>query len=77
MRGRVYRLPYKGTGLAWRARDTRLVSIAILNLDEAGEPGPAPNLAVLIATTSLLMCILYLGVGWLVERRTQTWRKPA
>jgi len=57
--------------------DTRLASIAILNLDEAGEPGAAAAVAVLIAATSLVVCILYLGLGWLVERRTQTWRKPA
>ena len=57
--------------------DTRLVSVTILNLDEAGEPGAAAAMAVLIATTSLSVCILYLGLGRLVERRTQSWRKPA
>jgi len=31
-------------------------------------------MAVLIAATSLVVCILYLGVGWLVERKTQKWR---
>jgi iron(III) transport system permease protein len=54
--------------------DTRLVSITILNLDEAGEIGAAAAMAVLIAATSLAVCILYLGIGWLVERRTQAWR---
>jgi iron(III) transport system permease protein len=57
--------------------DTRLVSVAILNLDEAGEPGAAAAMAVLIAITSLSVCILYLGVGWLAEHYTQRWRKPA
>ena len=56
------------------APDTRLVSVAILNLDEAGEPGAAAAMAVLIAATSLTVCILYLGIGWLAERRTQAWR---
>ena len=56
------------------APDTRLVSITILNLDEAGEIGAAAAMAVLIAATSLVACILYLGIGWLVERRTQAWR---
>jgi iron(III) transport system permease protein len=54
--------------------DTKVASIAILNLDEAGEPGPAAAMAVLIAATSLAACIVYLGLGWLVERKTQNWR---
>jgi iron(III) transport system permease protein len=54
--------------------DTRLVSVTILNLDEAGEIGAAAAMAVLIAATSLAVCILYLGLGRLVERRTQAWR---
>ena len=54
--------------------DTKVASIAILNLDEAGEPGPAAAMAVLIAATSLAACILYLGLGRLVERKTQKWR---
>ena len=54
--------------------DTKVASIAILNLDEAGEPGAAAAMAVLIAATSLAACIVYLGLGWLVERTTQRWR---
>jgi iron(III) transport system permease protein len=54
--------------------DTKVASIAILNLDEAGEQGPAAAMAVLIAATSLAACIVYLGLGWLVERATQRWR---
>ena len=57
--------------------DTRLVSVTILNLDEAGEIGAAAAMAVLIAATSLTVCILYLGIGRLAERRTQRWRQPA
>jgi iron(III) transport system permease protein len=54
--------------------DTKVASIAILNLDEAGEPGAAAAMAVLIAATSLAVCVIYLGLGWLVERKTQKWR---
>ena len=54
--------------------DTKVASIAILNLDEAGEPGAAAAMAILIAALSLVACIGYLGVGWLVERNTQAWR---
>lgn len=54
--------------------DTKVASIAIINLDEAGEPGPAAAMSVLIAATSLVVCIAYLGLGWLVDRTTQKWR---
>jgi len=54
--------------------DTKVASIAILNLDEAGEPGAAAAMAILIAATSLAACILYLILGQLVERKTQKWR---
>ena len=57
--------------------DTRLASVAILNLDEAGDTGPAAAMAVLIAGTSAVVTLLYLVVGRLVERRTQAWRAPA
>lgn len=54
--------------------DTLLISITILSLDEAGEPGAAAAMAVLIAAASLAACAVYLGIGRLVERRTQAWR---
>jgi iron(III) transport system permease protein len=54
--------------------DTKLASIAILNLDEAGEIGAAAAMAVLIAGTSLAVSLLYLGVEWIVARTTQRWR---
>ncbi|HSA90756.1 MAG TPA: putative 2-aminoethylphosphonate ABC transporter permease subunit, partial [Burkholderiales bacterium] len=54
--------------------DTKVAAIAILNLDEAGEAGPAAAMAVLIAATSLAACVVYLGLGWLVDRKTQRWR---
>jgi len=56
--------------------DTKLASVAILNLDEAGDTGPAAAMAVLIAATSTLVTLVYLAVGKLVERRTQRWRQP-
>lgn len=54
--------------------DTRLVSVTILNLDEAGEIGAAAAMAILIAAASLAACLVYLGIGWLIDRRTQAWR---
>lgn len=57
--------------------DTKLASVAILNLDEAGETGQAAAMAVLIAATSGVVTLLYLAAGRLVDRRTQVWRAPA
>ena len=54
--------------------DTKIASIAILNLDEAGEIGAAAAMAVLIAASSLTVSIFYLGIEWLVARYTQRWR---
>jgi iron(III) transport system permease protein len=54
--------------------ETKLASIAILNLDEAGEIGAAAAMAVLIAGTSLTVCVIYLGIEKIVARTTQRWR---
>lgn len=57
--------------------DTKLASVAILNLDEAGDTGPAAAMAVLIAATSAVVILIYMLLGRLVERRTQAWRSPS
>jgi iron(III) transport system permease protein len=57
--------------------DTKLASVAILNLDEAGDTGPAAAMAVLIAATSAVVTLLYMALGRLVDSRTQAWRAPA
>ena len=57
--------------------DTKVAAVAILNLDEAGDTGPAAAMAVLIAATSLIVTLLYLLVGKWVDRRTQVWRAPS
>ena len=56
---------------------TKVASIAILNLDEAGEIGAAAACAVLIAAASTVVTLLFMALGWWVERRTQAWRAPA
>ncbi len=55
--------------------DTKLASVAILNLDEAGETGAAAAMAVLIAGISAVVTVFYLLLGRMVERRTQAWRR--
>lgn len=55
---------------------TKVAAVAILNLDEAGETGPAAAMAVLIAAVSAMVTLLYMALGRLVDRRTQDWRNP-
>ncbi|WP_213954882.1 MULTISPECIES: putative 2-aminoethylphosphonate ABC transporter permease subunit [unclassified Variovorax] len=57
--------------------DTKLAAVAILNLDEAGDTGPAAAMAVLIAATSAVVTLLYMALGKWIDRRTQAWRVPA
>lgn len=54
--------------------ETKVASIAILNLDEAGETGAAAAMAVLIGIVSAIATLLFMGLGWFVNRRTQAWR---
>jgi iron(III) transport system permease protein len=55
--------------------ETKVASIAILNLDEAGEMGAAAAMAVLITAASSAAMLIFTGFGWWAERRTQTWRQ--
>jgi iron(III) transport system permease protein len=57
--------------------DTKVAAIAILNLDEAGEAGPAAACAVLITAGSTVVTLLFMALGWWVDRRTQAWRNTA
>ena len=57
--------------------ETKVASIAILNLDEAGDIGAAAAMAVLIAVASTVATLLFMWLGAWVGRRTQAWRQPA
>ncbi|MEO5669103.1 MAG: putative 2-aminoethylphosphonate ABC transporter permease subunit, partial [Ramlibacter sp.] len=54
--------------------ETKVASIAILNLDEAGEIGAAAAMAVLIGIVSATATLLFMALAWWVNRRTQAWR---
>lgn len=54
--------------------ETKVASIAILNLDEAGEMGAAAAMAVLIGIASTIATLLFMALAWWVNRRTQAWR---
>ncbi len=55
--------------------ETKVASIAILNLDEAGEIGAAAACAVLIAAASSIATLLFWLAARIVERRTQAWKQ--
>jgi iron(III) transport system permease protein len=55
--------------------ETKVASIAILNLDEAGELGAAAACAVMIAAASAVATTLFWLLARLVERRTQAWKR--
>ncbi len=57
--------------------DTKVASITILNLDEAGETGAAAAMAVLITAASTVATLLFMALSWVVDRRTQAWRQAA
>ena len=59
------------------APDTRVASVSILNMDEAGEIGAAAAMATLIVASSTAMCILYAIVTRVLLNRTQAWRTAA
>ena len=56
--------------------ETKVASIAILNLDEAGEIGAAAAMAVLIAAANAVATLLFMALQWWVDKRTQAWKAP-
>jgi iron(III) transport system permease protein len=54
---------------------TTLASVAIVNLDEAGDIGPAAAMASLVVATSAGVCVIYYLIQVWLERRTQAWRQ--
>jgi iron(III) transport system permease protein len=54
--------------------ETKVATIAILNLDESGEIGAAAAMAVMIAGISAVATGVFMLLARLVDRRTQAWR---
>ena len=57
--------------------ETKVASIAILNLDEAGETGAAAAMAVMIAAASAVATGCFMALAWWINRRNQAWRNPS
>ena len=54
--------------------DTVLASVAVLNMDDAGDIGPAAAMSTLILVTSIVVSLLLELAMRGVVRRTQAWR---
>ncbi|HEY9101905.1 putative 2-aminoethylphosphonate ABC transporter permease subunit [Chitinimonas sp.] len=54
--------------------DTVLASVAVLNMDDAGDTAAAAAMASLIVASSLCATLLINAAGWLLNRRAQAWR---
>ena len=54
--------------------ETKVASIAILNLDEAGDIGAAAAMAVLIGLISTIATLFFALLSWFVDKQTQAWR---
>ena len=55
--------------------DTALASVAVLNMDDAGDIAPAAAMGMMIFYTAAgVRALHFFGATWL-ERRTQTWRR--
>ena len=55
--------------------DTVLASVAVLNMDDAGDTAPAAAMATLIVLSCLAVTLIFNGAGWLLNRRAQAWRR--
>lgn len=55
--------------------ETTLASVAILNLEESGDIGPAAAMATLIVLTSAIVCLLYALLTHMLLKKTQAWRR--
>ena len=55
--------------------ETMLASVAVLNMDDAGDIAPAAAMAMMIVYTSALFRILHALFARILNRRTQVWRQ--
>ena len=55
--------------------DTMLASVAVLNMEDAGQNGAAAAMAVMILMTAAVVKIAHMSLGGLLLNRTQQWRR--
>ena len=54
--------------------DTALASVAVLNMDDAGDIAPAAAMGMMIFYTNVLARLAHGGISRLLLNRTQAWR---
>jgi iron(III) transport system permease protein len=54
---------------------TELASIAVLDMDDAGQTAAAAAMAMMIFYTNVGVRTLHVGLARWLERRTQAWRR--
>ena len=59
------------------APETRVATMSIIRLDEAGEAGAAAACAVLVTATSSVVTVVFVLAGAWIGRTTQAWRRAA
>lgn len=55
--------------------DTTLASVAVLNMDDAGDTASAASMSMLIVVTSATVRLLHAGLSRWLTQHTQAWRK--
>jgi len=55
--------------------DTKVASVAIVNMEDAGDTAAAAAMATMIVVTSAAVKLAQSGLASLVDRRTQAWRR--
>lgn len=57
------------------ATDTMPASVSVLNMDDAGQTGPAAAMSVMILLTAAAMKLAHVGLNKTLDHYTQAWRK--
>jgi iron(III) transport system permease protein len=55
--------------------NTTLASVAVLNMDDAGDVAPAAAMAMMIVYTCIVVRLAHAAASRFVLARTQAWRK--
>ncbi len=55
--------------------DTTLASVAVLNMDDAGDVAPAAAMGMMIFYTAVSVRLAHFLVAKFLQRRTQAWRR--
>lgn len=57
------------------ATDTMPASVSVLNMDDAGQTGPAAAMSVMILLTAAAIKLVHVGLNKTLDHHTQAWRK--